>query len=202
MYREYKRLTLDEVEKTLHDGFYTLLDDFKCEWGILERGTEVYAELYSDCIEFSWVEHADNGNNEDSDSNVVPVMRTVNYYFNDTERNELDSINARMRPMSREDNLLEKWEEREGEISSRKYATQNNIRVLCASFNLILMVISLVNFGLTQKGLLFFMSAVLIQSTLLMTALILFTNKYRKMSVVQKPYTSLIHCILANGISD
>lgn len=129
-------------------------------------------------------------------------MRTIDYYFSDTERNELDSINARMRPMSREDNLLEKWEEYEGEISSRKYATQNNIRVLCASFNLILMVISLVNFGLTQKGLLFFMSAVLIQSTLLMTVLILFTNKYRKMSVVQKPYTSLIHCILANSISD
>lgn len=202
MYREYKRLTLDEVEKTLHDGFYTLLDDFKCEWGILERGTEVYAETYPDRLEFSWIEYADNDNNEDNDSNVVPVMRIVNYYFNDTELNELNSINARMRPMSREDSLLEKWEEHERKISSKKYDTQNNIRLLCASFNLILMILSLVNFGLTQKGLLFFVSAVIVQSTLLLVASILFTNKYRKMSVVRKPYTSLIHCILDNGISD
>lgn len=202
MYREYKRLTLDEVEKTLHDGFYTLLDDFKCEGGILERGTEVYAETYPDRLEFSWVEYEDNSTNKDSDSNEVPVMNAVDYYFNDTECNELNSINARMRPMRREDNLLEKWEEREGEISSKKYDAQNTIRSLYASFTLILMVLSLVNFGWTQKSLLFFMLAMFIQSTLIMIAYILFTNKYNKMSVVQKPYTSIIHCILAKGISD
>ena len=114
MYREYKRLTLDEVEKTLHDGFYTLLDDFKCEYGILERGTEVYVETYHDGMEFSWVEYAENSN-----KNEVPVMKAVEYHFNDDECNDLSSINARLRPMRREDNLLEKWEEREGSMIHR-----------------------------------------------------------------------------------